>query len=144
MLLSQELENSTGRRSGVVNQNIDAPKRSVSLLDKSLSIGRLCQISRYGDDFVVCLARNLGRRCFQRLPTACADCDIDTLAGQCKGYRLADTGARSGDECRLPVHLEIHADSLTLNTAIRPLSVCRQAHPCQWTAWPICRPSIVA
>jgi hypothetical protein len=97
MLLGQELENSTGRRSGVVNQNIDAPKRSVSLLDKSLSIGRLGQISPYGDDFAVCLARNLGRRCFQRLPTAC-----DTLAGQCKGYRLADTGARSGDECRLP------------------------------------------
>jgi hypothetical protein len=67
MLLGPELENSTGRRSGVVNENIDAPKRYVSLLGKSLSIGRLGQISRYGDNFAVCLARNLRRRCFQLL-----------------------------------------------------------------------------
>src|SRR5216684_1648123 len=66
MLFGQVVENAAGRRSGVVHQNIDAPKRGVSLLDKSLSIGRLGQISRYGDDFAVCLARNLGRRCFQR------------------------------------------------------------------------------
>ena len=94
MLFGQELENSTGRRSGVVHQNIDAPKRYVSFLDKRLGIGGLRQISRYGDDFAVCLARNLGRRCFQRLPATRADCDIDTLASQGKGDRLADTGAR--------------------------------------------------
>jgi len=70
----------------------------VSLLDKSLSINRLGQIGRYGDDFAVCLARDLPRRCFQRPLATCADCHIDTLASQRKGYRLADTGARSGDE----------------------------------------------
>src|ERR1700730_6175379 len=114
----QVVENAAGRRSGVVDQNIDAPKRGVSLLDKSLSINRLGQISRYGDDFAVCLARDLPRRCFQRLLATCAHCHIDTLASQRKGYRLADTGARSGDECRLPVHLEIHEDSRRLNTAM--------------------------
>jgi len=67
MLFGQELENSTRRRSGVVDKNVDAPKRGVSFLDKSLGIGRLGQISRYGDNFAVCIARNLGRRCFQLL-----------------------------------------------------------------------------
>jgi hypothetical protein len=119
MLFGQELENSTGRRSGVVNQNIDTPERGVSFLDKTLSIGGLRQISRYGDDFAVCLARNLGRRCFQRPLATRANCDIDTLASQGKGYGLANTGARSGDECRLPVHLEIHEDSRGLNTAMK-------------------------
>src|SRR5271155_2537443 len=108
MLFGQELENSTRRRSGVVNENIDAPQRRVSILDKILSIDRLGQISWYGDDSAVCLARNLGRRCFQRLLAARADCDIDTLASQGKSDRLADSSARSGDECRLPVHLKIH------------------------------------
>src|SRR6516164_8745835 len=117
MLFGQELENSTGCRSSVINQNIDAPKGGVSLLDKSLGISRACQISRYRDDLAVCFARNLARRCFQRLFTARADCDIDTLASQRKGDRLADPGARSGDECRLPGHLEIHEDSRRLNTA---------------------------
>jgi hypothetical protein len=56
MLFGQELENSTRRRSGVVDKNVDAPKRGVSFLDKSLGIGRLSQISRYDDDFAVCLA----------------------------------------------------------------------------------------
>jgi hypothetical protein len=116
MLFGQELENSTGRRSGVVNQNIDAPQRGVSVLDKSLSIGRLGQISRYGDDFPVCLARNLGRRCFQRPPTTRANCDIDTFASQRECGRLPDTGARPRDECGLPVHLEIHEDSRRLKT----------------------------
>src|SRR3984893_6670833 len=119
MLFAQELEYSTGRRSGVVDQDIDAPKRGVSILDKGLGIGRLGKISRYGDDFAICLARNLGRRCFQRLPATRADCDIDTLASQGKGDRLADTDARSGDECRLAVHLEIHAASRRLNTAMK-------------------------
>src|SRR6266436_2178462 len=119
MLFGQVVENAAGRRSGVVNQNIDARKRGVSLPDKSLRIGRLGQISRYGDDFAVCLARDLPPRCFQWLLATCADCHIDTLASQGKGYRLADTGARSGDECRLPVHLEIHEDSLRLNTAMK-------------------------
>ena len=119
MLFGQKLENATGGRSGVVDQNIDAAKRGVSLLDKSLSINRLGQIGRYGDNFAVCLARNLGRRCFQRLLATCADCHIDTLASQGKGYRLADTDARSGDECRLPVHVEIHEDSHRLNTAMK-------------------------
>jgi hypothetical protein len=62
MLFGQELENATGRRPGVVNQDIEAPKRGVSLLYKSLGIGRLGQISRDGDDFAVGLARNLRRR----------------------------------------------------------------------------------
>jgi hypothetical protein len=119
MLFGQELENSTGRRPGVVNQNIDAPKRGVSLLDKSLSIDRLGQISPYCDDFAVCLAPNLGRCCFQRLLTTRADCDIDTLAGQGKGDRLADTGARSGDECPFPFIWRSMRISLRLNTAIR-------------------------
>ena len=96
-----------------------ASRLVVSLLDKSLGVGGLRQISRYGDDFAVCLARNLGRRCFQRLPATRADCDIDTLASQGKGDRLADTDARSGDECRLAVHLEIHAASRRLNTAMK-------------------------
>jgi len=56
MLFAQELEYSTGRRSGVVDQDIDAPKRGVSILDKGLGIGRLGKISRYGDDFAICLA----------------------------------------------------------------------------------------
>src|ERR1700747_2996784 len=119
MLFGQELENATGRRSGVVHQNIDAPKRVVSLLDKSLGVGGLRQISRYGDDFAVCLACNLGRRGFQRLPATRPDCDIDTLASQRKGDRLADAGARSGDERRLAVHVEIHEDSRRLNTAMK-------------------------
>ena len=118
MLFGQILENATGRRSRVVDQNIDAPKRRVSLLDKSRRIGRLCQISRYGDDFAVCLARNLGCRFFQRLLATRADCDIDPLASQGKGDRLADTGARPGYECRLAVHLEIHADYRRLNPAM--------------------------
>src|SRR5208282_6474636 len=46
MLFGQELENPTRRRSGVVNENIDAPKPGVSILDKSLGIGGLGQISR--------------------------------------------------------------------------------------------------
>jgi hypothetical protein len=108
MLFAQELEYSTGRRPGVVDQDIDAPKRGVSILDKGLGSGRLGKISRYGDDFAICLAPNLGRRFFQWLLATRADCDIDTLASQGKGDRLADTGARSGDECRLAVHLEIH------------------------------------
>ena len=80
---------------------------------------RLGQISRYRDDFAVCLARNLARRCFQRLLATRADCDIDTLASQSERYSLADPGARSGDERRLPVHLEIHEDSPRLNTAMK-------------------------
>src|SRR6202048_971378 len=39
MLFAQELEYSTGRRSGVVTQNLNTPKRGVSFLDKTLSIG---------------------------------------------------------------------------------------------------------
>ena len=88
MLFGQEVENPTGRRSRVVDQNIDMPQRSVRLLDKSLGIGRLGQISRDRDDFAVCLAGNLRRRCLERLLAAGADRDIDTLAGQGKAIAL--------------------------------------------------------
>ena len=57
-------------------------------LDKSLGIGRLSQISLYGDDFAICLARNLRRRCLERFLATRADRDIDTLASQGKGDRL--------------------------------------------------------
>src|SRR6516225_11216615 len=119
MLFGQKIENSTGCRSRVVHQNIDAPQRGVCFLDKNLGFGRLSQISRYGDDFAVCLARNLRRRCLERLLATRADRDIDTLASQGEGDRLANPGASAGDQCRLPVHLEIHEASLTLNTAMK-------------------------
>jgi hypothetical protein len=48
-----------------------------------------------------------------------ADRDIDTLASQGKGDRLANPGAPAGDQCRLPVHLEIHEASLRLHTAMK-------------------------
>jgi hypothetical protein len=73
----------------------------VRFLDKSLGIGRLGQISRYRDDFAVCLARNLRRRCLERPLATRADRDIDTLASQGEGDRLANPGAPAGDECRL-------------------------------------------
>ena len=88
MLFGQKIENSTGCRSRVVHQNINAAERDVCFLDKSLGIGRLSQISRYGDDFAICLARNLRRRCLERLLATRADRDIDTLASQGKGDRL--------------------------------------------------------
>ena len=88
MLLGQKIENSAGCRACVVYQNIDVPQRGVRLLDKRLGVGRLGQISRYGDDFTVCLARNLRRRCLERLLAAGADRDIDTLAGQGKAIAL--------------------------------------------------------
>src|SRR6516164_11017560 len=119
MLFGKKIENSSGCRSRVVHQNIDAPQRGVRVLDKSLGIGWLSQISRYGDDFAVCLACNLRRRCLERLLAARADRDIDTLASQGKGDRLANPNASAGDECRLPVHLEIHEASLRLNTATK-------------------------
>ena len=59
MLFGKKIENSAGCRSRVVHQNIDAPQRGVRVLDKSLGIGRFSQISRYGDDFAVCLACDL-------------------------------------------------------------------------------------
>ena len=68
MFFGEELKNAARRRSRIVDQNIDAPEPGVRAIDKSLSIGRLRQISRYRQDFVVRLARNLGRRRFQRLP----------------------------------------------------------------------------
>jgi hypothetical protein len=92
MLFGQKIENSAGCRSRVVHQNIDAPKCGVRVLDKRLGIGRLSQISRDGDDFAVCLARNLRRRYLERLPATRADRDIDTLASQGKGDRLANPG----------------------------------------------------
>src|SRR5262252_4510825 len=117
MLFGQEVKNATGRRSRVVDQNIDAPKRGVRLLDKSLSIGRLGQIGRYGDDFAVCLARNLRRRCLERLLAPRADRDIDALASQGKGDCFSNPGTSAGDECCLPGHLEIHKASLKFNTS---------------------------
>ena len=134
MLFGQEVENPTGRRSRVVDQNIDAPQRRVCFLDKSLGIGRLSQIGRYGDDFAVCLARNLRRRCLERLLATRADRDIDTLASQGKGDRLANPGAPSDDECRLPVHLEIHEASLRLNTAMKIYHGLPGAISCRSTA----------
>ena len=102
MLFGKKIENSPGCRSRVVHQNIDAPQRRVRVLDKSLGIGRLGQISRYGDDFAVCLACNLRRRCLERLLAARADRDIDTLASQGKGDRLTNPCASAGDECVFP------------------------------------------
>src|SRR6516225_7352978 len=118
MLVGQEVKNSTGRRSRVVDQNIDAPERCMCLLDKSLSIGGLGQIGWYGDDFAVCVTRNLRRRCLERLLAPSTDRDVDILASQGKGDRLANPGASAGDQCRLPVHVEIHEASLRLNTAM--------------------------
>jgi len=89
-----------------------APERIVRFLDKSLGIRRLGQISRYEEDLAVCLARRLTRRCLERLLATRSDRDIDALARQGKGDRLADPGAPAGDECRLPAHLKIHEDSL--------------------------------
>ena len=103
MLFGQELDYSAGRRSGVVDQNIEASKGAVGLLDKSFRIGRLGQISRYGDDFAVCRARNLGRCCLERFLATRADCNIDTFASQGECDRLADTGAPSRNECGLPL-----------------------------------------
>ena len=60
----------------------------MSFLDKSLSIRRLGQISRYGDDFAVCLACNLRHRCLERLLATRADRHIDTLASQGKAIAL--------------------------------------------------------
>src|SRR6516162_1436710 len=128
------MEDSTGRRSRVVHQNIDAPERCVRFLDKSLGIGRLGQVSRYGDDFAVCLALDLRRRCLERLLATRADRDIDTLASQGKGDRLTNPGAPTGDECRLPVHLEIHEASLRLNTVMRIYQGLPGAISCQSTA----------
>src|SRR5271155_5425764 len=91
----------------------------MSFLDKGLGIGRLGQMGRYCDDFAACLARNLRRRRFERLLATCADCDVGTLPSQGKGYRLADTGARSGDKRRFPIHLEIHDDSRRLGDYTR-------------------------
>ncbi len=48
------------------------PRKTPSLF-KGRRIVRLGQISRYGDDLAICLARNLGRCCFQRLPATRAD-----------------------------------------------------------------------
>jgi len=47
--------------------------RKTPSLFKDRRIVRLGQISRYGDDLAICLARNLGRCCFQRLPATRAD-----------------------------------------------------------------------
>ena len=134
MFFGLKIENSTGCRSRAVHQNIDAPQRGVRVLDKSLGIDRLSQISRYGDDFAVCLACNLRRRCLERLLAARADRDIDTLASQGKGDRLANPGAPADDECRLPVHLEIHGASLWLNTAMKIYQGLRGVISCQSTA----------
>src|SRR5215472_15590251 len=122
VLFGQELENSTGCRSRVVDQNIDATKRGVPLFNKGFGIGRLRQISRYRNYFAVGLAGDLRRRGLQRLFATGADRDVDTLPSQRKGDRLADAGARSGDECGLPGHLEIHVDAHRLETAITPLT----------------------
>jgi hypothetical protein len=73
MLFGEKIENSAGCRSRVVHQNIDAPQRGECFLDKSRGIGRLSQISRYGEDFAVCLACNLRRRCLERLLATRAD-----------------------------------------------------------------------
>src|SRR5215472_7053546 len=116
MLFGQELENSTGCRSRVVDQNIDATKRGVPLFNKGLGIGRLRQISRYGNYFTVGLAGNLRRRGLQRLRAARTDRDIDTFPSQGKGDRSADAGAPSGDECGLTDHLEIHDGPRGLNS----------------------------
>src|SRR5438270_2612868 len=116
MLFCQELENPAGRRSGVVDENIDPPERGVSLLDKGLGIAGLGQISWYGDDFPVCLARNLGCCRLQRFLSTRANCDIDTFASQRECARLADTGARSRDECGLPIHPQIHEGFPRLNS----------------------------
>src|SRR5215831_17839296 len=115
MLFGQKREHSAGCRSRVVHQNIDAPES----IDKSLGIGWLGQIRRYGDNFAVCLARNLRRRCLERRFATRADRDIDTLASQAEGDRLANPSTPARDECRLPVQSEIHEDSLALNTAMK-------------------------
>ena len=91
----------------------------MSLLDKGLGIVRLGQIGRYRDDFPICLACDLGRCRLQRFFSARTNCDIDTLPSQCKGYRLADPGAPSGDKRRFPVHLEIHQDSRGLKAVMK-------------------------
>src|SRR5271157_5454548 len=80
------------------------------------------------------IATILRRRCLERLLATRADRDIDTLASQGKGDRLANPGAPAGDECRLPVHLEIHKDSLRLNTAMRIYQGLPEVIACQSTA----------
>jgi len=74
MLFGQELDNATGRRSGVVDQNIDPTERGVRLFDKGLGIVGLGQIRGYWYDFAVCLARNLGRRLCQLCLAPSSDC----------------------------------------------------------------------
>ena len=111
-----------------------APWATLRVLDKRLGIGRLTQISLHGDDFAVCLACNLGHRCLERLLATRADRHIDTLASQGKGDRLANPGAPADDECRLPVHLEIHGASLWLNTAMKIYQGLRGVISCQSTA----------
>jgi hypothetical protein len=87
MLFGEKIANSAGCRSGVVHQNINVPSAVSASLTKH---GRLSQISRYRDDFAVCLASNLRGRCPERLLATRADRDIDTLASQVKGDRLAN------------------------------------------------------
>ena len=64
-------------------------------LFKDRRIVRLGQISRYGDDLAICLARNLGRCCFQRLPATRTDRNTPSVVA-CPQNRAS----RSARACR--------------------------------------------
>ena len=109
VVLGQMLDHAAGRRAGIVDHDVDAAERLVTLLDEGSWRRRPCARSAGIGTILRPVARGdlLGGG-FQRLLAARADGDIDAFLGQRYRDAFADAFAAAGHQRRLAVKLEIH------------------------------------
>src|SRR5438105_569403 len=105
------LDDTAGRRAGVVHQDIDAPEMLVRALDEVARIGFLGEVRRDREHLAAALLANLFRRRVERLLAPRAHRDVAAFARQSARDALADSFAAAGDERDLALELQVHSSS---------------------------------
>src|SRR5262245_30460361 len=85
---AQMLDDAAGRRTGIVDHDVDAAEGLVTLLDEIFRIGVLGEVGRNGNDLAPGLLGDLGGGGFEYVLASRADCDVNAFARERTGDAL--------------------------------------------------------
>ena len=109
IVFGQVLDDAAGRRAGIVDHDVDAAERLVTLLDEILGVGVLAQVGGNGNDLAIGNARDVLGGGLERLLATCADGDVDAFLRQRQRDALADAFAAARHQSRLALQFEVHS-----------------------------------
>src|SRR5262245_9951550 len=102
------LDDAAGRRTGIVDHDVDPAERLMALLDEVFRVLVLTQVGGDRDNFATGRLGDFAGSRVQRLLAPCANSDIDAFLRQSQRNPLPDAFAAASDQRGLALELEVH------------------------------------